>query len=313
MDGLKLAFEDRATYYKTLMGILPDAALIILPDGNIVHANTRAVQFFGLPGDPSVTGQSIFDIVQPEDRDRAGIDIGGVIQNGELHDAEYKLLRKDGAIFWASVSAKLIPSPEDEWKAILILVRDISSRKLAEESLHNLAVTDELTGLFNRRGFSLAAEQELKHAFRRKEGLVLLFYDIDNLKAINDTFGHAEGDKAIKTAAKALRATFRESDIVARWGGDEFIVLALDVPEGRVPVLLRRLDQVLRQINKEGSVPYDISFCKGISQYDATAPFNLTEMEMIADEMMYKEKQEKTFSRELFLKVASEKVEASLP
>jgi diguanylate cyclase (GGDEF)-like protein/PAS domain S-box-containing protein len=313
MNSLTSAVEDRGTYYKTIVMVLPDAAMIILPNGSIVHANARAIQFFGLSDDPSSIGQSVFDIVQQVDHERAGIDIGNVIQNGEVHDAEYQIPRKDGAILWASVSAKLLHSPDDDRKTILILVRDISARKLAEESLRNLAVTDELTGLFNRRGFSLAAEQEVKHAFRRKEGLVLLFYDLDNLKMINDTFGHAEGDKAIKAAAKVLRSTFRESDIVARWGGDEFIVLALDVPEGRIPVLLQRLNHALRQINEKQTLPYGISFCKGIANFNPDSPLSLAEMQMQADEMMYREKQEKAHSRRLSFRAASEKVETSLP
>ncbi|MCX7027105.1 MAG: GGDEF domain-containing protein, partial [Spirochaetes bacterium] len=164
------------------------------------------------------------------------------------------------------------------------------------EHLRDLAVTDDLTGLFNRRGFALAAEQEIKHAFRRKVGLVLLFLDIDNLKIINDTFGHAEGDKAIKKAAKALRTTFRESDVVARWGGDEFVVLALDVPKGRVPILINRLDDVLHKSNEKQDIAYHILFSKGFAYFDPAKPLTLSEMVKVADEMMYKDKQERNLS-----------------
>ncbi|HWQ42679.1 MAG TPA: diguanylate cyclase [Desulfosporosinus sp.] len=80
--------------------------------------------------------------------------------------------------------------------------------------------------------------------------MVLLFFDIDNLKMINDTFGHLEGDKAIKKATQTLRATFCELDIITRLGGDEFVVLALDIKQGRTPILLHRLDQIMREYIK---------------------------------------------------------------
>lgn len=293
MNGKKLFHEDSETYYQTLVEISPDAVLIIHPDGKIVEANTKAMQFFSLAKDKSINEQNIYNIIQPEDHDRARTSIGKVSLNEELHDAEYKVLRQDGTILWASVSAKLISSPGKDPNTILILIRDISNRKIAEETLRNLAVTDDLTGLYNRRGFVLAAEQELKHAHRRKEGLVLLFFDLDNLKTINDSYGHAEGDKAIKEAARVLRTAFRESDIVARWGGDEFIVLALDIPQGRIHALLNRLDQIVRKYCEDHTFVYNISLSRGIAHYNPGAPLSLTELEKIADEMMYKEKQDK--------------------
>lgn len=302
MNDKKLSHKHGETYYQTLMEISPDALLIIDQNGKIVDSNAKAAQFFGLTYDSSTNEQVIFDFMLPEDRDTAKTDIGRAILNEELHDVEYRLQQPDGTILWGSISAKLIPFAEKNLKTILVLIRDITKRKIAEESLRNLTVTDVLTGLYNRRGFSLAAEQEIKHASRRKEGLVLLFLDINNLKIINDTFGHDEGDNAIREAAKALRATFRESDIVARWGGDEFIVLALDVPKGRVPVLLQRLDQVLQKFNEKKDVAYNISFSIGIARYDPATPSGLTEMEKIADEMMYKEKQEKNLSNKMILK-----------
>lgn len=293
MNSQKSCHEDSEMYYQTLVEISPDAVLIIHPNGEIIEANTKATQFFNLANDLSKNEQSIFDIIQPEDYDRARTSIEKISLNEELYDAEYKLLRQDGTILWTSVSAKLISSPGKDPNTILILIRDISNRKIAEETLRNLAVTDDLTSLYNRRGFILAAEQELKHARRRKEGLVLLFFDIDNLKVINDTYGHAEGDKTIKETARVLRTAFRESDIVARWGGDEFIVFALDIPQGRIHALLNRLDQIVREYSENHTFTHNISLSRGIAHYNPGAPSSLAELEKIADEMMYKEKQNK--------------------
>ena len=101
-------------------------------------------------------------------------------------------------------------------------------RKRMEEEIRSLSLTDELTGLYNRRGFTLLAEQEVKLAHRMNRTMLLFFCDVDNLKGINDTHGHAQGDLALKEVSAILKETFREADILARLGGDEFVVLAVD-------------------------------------------------------------------------------------
>ena len=159
-----------------------------------------------------------------------------------------------------------------------------------EENLRNLSVTDELTGLYNRRGFAFAAEQELKHAHRTKKSMALLFFDMDKLKSINDTYGHAEGDEALKATAAALRSTFRESDIIGRWGGDEFVVLALDVPAGSISILQRRFEESLARRNASESVHYSISLSVGITRYDPELPISLHDLISMADEGMYEGK-----------------------
>jgi len=297
----KSADFENETILQTLWENSPDAIIIIHPDGKILRANAKALQFFGMSGRISMDGLNVFDAILPEDQNRARTNIGRVAMNEELQEAEYKLNTPDGSLLWRSIRTKLLSGPKDEEKKILIVLRDITDQKNMEEHLRSLAVTDDLTGLYNRRGFALAAEQELRHAFRRKEELTLLFFDIDNLKMINDTFGHIEGDKVIKSAAMALRSIFRESDIVARWGGDEFVVLALDVPNGRVPVLLERLEKGLKQYNELNADSYALMFSLGIANYDSEKPFNLSEMVRIADKMMYKDKQEKKLSRSAIL------------
>ena len=137
-----------------------------------------------------------------------------------------------------------------------------------EEEIHNLSFTDELTGLFNRRGFILMAEQELKLAQRLKRSELLLFGDLDNLKLINDRWGHAQGDQVIKDIGVILKETLREADLVARFGGDEFVVLAADASLENADVLRNRIHVSLEKRNKEGSLPCQFSISLGIAQYD---------------------------------------------
>src|SRR5690606_30591217 len=108
------------------------------------------------------------------------------------------------------------------------IARDVTERRARERALQSLTIVDDLTGLYNRRGFLTLAERHLKLAIRKKAGLFLLFADLDGLKQINDTFGHLEGDRALVSAAQILRQSFRSADIIARLGGDEFTVFPLE-------------------------------------------------------------------------------------
>jgi diguanylate cyclase (GGDEF)-like protein len=176
-----------------------------------------------------------------------------------------------------------------------LLVRSIRyavERKRAEEAIRALSLEDELTGLANRRGFFTLAEQQFKVARRTKSGLFLLFSDVDGLKATNDRFGHAEGDRLIRDAAQILRATFRDSDIVARIGGDEFVVLMIQTDEAAAARFLARLGAEIERRNA-GERRCPLSLSVGLTRFDPEAPVPLDELIRRADELMYEEKRKK--------------------
>jgi diguanylate cyclase (GGDEF)-like protein len=173
------------------------------------------------------------------------------------------------------------------------IIRDTSERKRAEALVRLLSLTDELTGLYNRRGFLTLAEQQLKLAARTRRRMYLLFVDLDGMKAINDTLGHQEGDQAIREAAALLKNTYRESDIIARIGGDEFAVL---VPEARKEdgrALTARLERNLAALEKKEGLPFKLSLSIGIVSCDASDPCSLEVLLDRADRMMYEQKQGK--------------------
>lgn len=279
--------------YRSIVEMSPNAIVVIQPDRSISAANSQTLSLLGFEDLSDFLGRDIIDFILPEERRRAESDLRRVAMAERLYNLEYRLLRRDRTSFWAEVSGSLIPEMEGKRGGTLVTARDISKRKSMKENLRNLAVTDELTGLYNRRGFSLAAEQELKRAHRAKVDLVLFFFDIDRLKAINDTFGHAEGDEALRAAATALSSTFRASDIIARWGGDEFVLLAIDVPKGSASSLLQRLDEKLASLNGAEGARYRISFSVGMSRYDPEKGISLHELVRIADEAMYEKKRKR--------------------
>jgi diguanylate cyclase (GGDEF)-like protein len=162
-----------------------------------------------------------------------------------------------------------------------------------EQEIRNLSLTDELTGLYNRRGFTLLAEQEMKLARREKRSMLLFYGDLDDLKAINDTHGHAQGDLALKELASILKAIFREADILARFGGDELVILAVDASMESAEILSRRIRLALERGNQQEDRPYPLSLSLGFSHYDPEAPRTVSELIAQADGRMYQQKQEK--------------------
>ncbi|MGQ9648257.1 MAG: GGDEF domain-containing response regulator [Thermodesulfobacteriota bacterium] len=161
-----------------------------------------------------------------------------------------------------------------------------------EEELLALSLIDELTGLYNRRRFLVLTEQYLKQSARTKRKLLLLFIDMDHLKWINDHYGHHEGDQALKDFANILKRTFRESDIVARIGGDEFVVL-LESKDECGQIVLTRLDENIKHHNAKKSRPYDLSISVGMTQFDPEHPIPVDELLSNADALMYAQKRKK--------------------
>jgi len=165
-------------------------------------------------------------------------------------------------------------------------------RNRAEEALRTLSLIDELTGLHNRRGFFALAEQQLNIANRMKKEMLLIFADLDQLKWINDTLGHHEGDLALIEAAGILKETFRKSDIIARIGGDEFVITT-EAVEASVNVLITRLLENLDSYNAKGDRRYKLSLSTGITRYEPENPCSIDELLRRADALMYEAKRKK--------------------
>src|SRR5271168_423398 len=162
-------------------------------------------------------------------------------------------------------------------------------KSLLDAQVRSLAITDDLTGFFNRRGFLASATQQVKLGHRDRQNILLFFCDVDNLKRINDSFGHREGDFALIRTADALEETFRDSDILARIGGDEFAILAWEASLPNRRRILSRLEKNLEKANSE-EPRYKLSLSVGVGRYDPQDPLSLAELMAHADRDMYKHK-----------------------
>lgn len=169
----------------------------------------------------------------------------------------------------------------------------LEAQEHAEKVLQSYTLSDELTGLYNRRGFMTLAEQQVKIADRMKGRMLLIFADVDDLKMINDTLGHLEGDRALIDTAHLIRETFRESDIVARIGGDEFVVFTMETYEINAEVLISRLQENLDAFNAKSTRRYKLAVSVGIARYDPEKPSSIDELLARADRLMYEHKQSK--------------------
>ena len=172
-------------------------------------------------------------------------------------------------------------------------IRYAIERHQLQMALRAMALVDDLTGLYNRRGFQTLARQHMKMADRMRKRVSHIFVDLDGLKEINDTLGHREGDLALIETADLLKETFRESDIIARIGGDEFVVLALETVGLGQEHWVTRLQDNLTRRNERPERRYRLSVSMGIAYYDPDFPCPLDDLLDRADALMYEQKRTK--------------------
>ncbi len=177
----------------------------------------------------------------------------------------------------------------------MAVLTDITDRKHMEEEILALSLRDELTTLYNRRGFMTLAEQQLKTASRLKKKIALLYLDMDDLKKINDASGHKMGDRALAEVAFILKKSFREADIIGRLGGDEFSVLAMESTKMDVEILIQRLQEKLTLFNSRSSAEagFSLSVSIGVCVREPEEPATVEEMLSRADHLMYEQKRSK--------------------
>ena len=249
--------------YRQLLAMSPEAVLVHA-DGTIIFTNPAAAELLGVASADALVGRSIGDFATAESLE-ALEGLSSTAEGGRPPRVRGRLVKSTGAALDVEISSS--PCVYHDRPAVVVLARDISSQLRYERDLHALALVDELTGLHNRRGFTLFADQEIARARRSGRMPTLVFADVDDLKGINDVHGHASGDVAIRLVATAFKSILRESDIVARWSGDEFIALLSDGDPGAAEQIS---DRLAAAIASQGStdVPYFVSATVGTSALD---------------------------------------------
>jgi diguanylate cyclase (GGDEF)-like protein/PAS domain S-box-containing protein len=254
-------------------------------DFNIIRANKAAEQILGLPF--LLPGTKCYKYYHGKDDPMEGCPSCDCIKSGmpvsfEMSEPYLNMYLEIRAIPRFDAGNKLA--------GLLHIARDITERKKMEDILRTMSITDELTGLLNRRGFFSLAQKQLKVAERSKRTMSVIYADLDGLKAINDTLGHKEGDAALLEFAELLKDTFRESDIIARLGGDEFaVVVEVSEPDSEV-IIKKRLEEGLEALNSRKDRRYALLISIGIIRYDPYHPRSIDELLSLSDKLMYENK-----------------------
>ena len=259
-------------------------------EGRYLYASPAAIALLGY--EPSeLIGSTLYDLVHEADRTSVRRTHLLVLEKLGAALSAYRVRRKDGRYIWFESTIREVPrSGRDTPRELVIVSRDITERKLQEERLRDLAILDELTGLYNRRGFMALANQHLKQAKRAKRRALVIFADLNGLKGINDTHGHADGDRALIAAADVFNRTFRDSDVVARVGGDEFAILAIEADTHHLETIRTRLQHAIDVANRGQLHPFELSVSIGVVSYDPEQHATVEELMALADREMYSHK-----------------------
>ncbi len=266
------------------------AGVYVVQDGKFCFLNSNAVAYSGYTME-ELLKEDTMGIVHAEDREQLKNNAAEMLRGTRTSPYAFRIITKEGQIRWIMETVTSII-----WegkRAILGNSMDITERKKMEEGLVTLSITDLLTGLYNRRGFIMFAEQQLKLSDRAKRSMLLFFTDLDGMKWINDTLGHEEGDKALIEVASALKETFRSSDIIARMGGDEFAILAIDTTDINPEIIITRLQNLIDIRNRQENRRYTLSVSVGSSFYDPENPRSIDNLMAEADRLMYEHKRSK--------------------
>ncbi len=283
-------------FFLTLIDELPNPIRRTDANGKCDYFNKTWLNFTGKTMAQEL-GEGWIQGVHQEDRERLLKGFRGSFASRSPYTREYRLAAGNGEFRWVSEFGRPFNDIDGKFAGYISSCYDVHDRKNYEETLRSVSVTDDQTGLLNRRGFFALAERQLKIISRTKKGALLFYADLDRLKEVNDTLGHPAGDAAIVETAAVLKKIFRESDIIARLGGDEFAALLLENTEIEDEnVIMNRLHACIRTENEKPGRRYALSLSAGIARYDPAHPCSLDEFISRADTLMYREKKTKQLS-----------------
>jgi diguanylate cyclase len=271
--------------------------VILLDEANrITYVNRAATPLLGLSHRPGVFyyGAEDGDVPVPGWL----IDLVGRAGQRELNSEQIVDLKGDETIF--DIHLRPMLDVSDKFQGTVAILHDITALHRAESALaeraryhEQLSITDPLTGALNRRGLQILADKQVALALRNREPLAVLFLDVDELKVINDRFGHSAGDATLSAVATALEKSFRVSDVVARVGGDEFVVVLPDRSATETEVIIERVAANLKDAMTSSGLEIDVGFSTGWAQLDPARHKDFEQLIGEADAAMYSTKRER--------------------
>lgn len=262
----------------------------IRPDFEVAELNNSAATILQSTRE-ELLGQSLKSILKGTAGSQLARRYASLLKSGHQISED---LRVDPRVFsaqWLEHRAVATAS------AVVVTLRDISARKREARKLHRELLRDDLTGLLNRRGFLALAEQQLRLIRRNGGSAVVMYLDLDDFKVINDSFGHAAGDEVLNEIGRILRSTLRDCDLIARMGGDEFTLLALDADQAGARVIQRRIESALFLANARGAFPRPVTASIGHACIEVGDDADLHALLARADQLLYRRKKRRHLKR----------------
>ncbi|HYW71299.1 MAG TPA: diguanylate cyclase [Pyrinomonadaceae bacterium] len=291
-ERISKALRETEEHFRNAFDYAAIGMALVSPQGAWLRVNRSLCNLLGYT-EPEMLDSNFQAVTHPDDVGNDLANLYRLLQSETpTSQVEKRYVHRDGEVVWALNSVSLVRDADESPAHFIFQIQDITERKRAEAALESLSLVDELTGLYNRRGFLAVTEQHVA-AIRRDQKVPLVVYaDLDGLKGINDSFGHHEGDRALAMAAQILKETFRSSDILARLGGDEFVALAaIDMDEG-ADSLTNRLQAQFDASNELRARPYNLSVSVGVAHFEDDR-YSIEELMAQADHAMYEEKRSK--------------------
>lgn len=288
--------------FKEFVQNLPIAIFVVDRQGHPCYANPAAIELLGRGADPSAKPEdlgerySAFLSGTAHEYPAERMPLFRALQGESCTVDDMEIRRPDGTVA-LQVWGTPVYDATSGIKYAIAAFTDITARKRAERALQEKeqqaqeqALRDDLTGLHNRRGLLHVMDALMKLGIRGERALSLVYIDVDHMKTINDTLGHSEGDRALVDVARILQANLRESDFIARIGGDEFCVVLSGGNEVQDRSAIARIEAAVRDHNAISDRPYDVSFSVGVARFDPVSPSTIEELLREADAAMYRDK-----------------------
>ncbi len=300
-EALKRTADDLATseeYFRLLTENSNDLVRTHDLDGNVLYVSPSVERMLGYATEEFRAFPPL-QLVHPDDRAALAPNpaLPPLSQRFKDLPVEYRALHKDGSYRWLEISFAARRDANGVMIGEQSSARDVTDRRLAEqrlttqaEQLRTLSLHDELTGLYNRRGWLELAGQQMRLAIREKRGAAVVFADLNGMKQINDLHGHEAGDRALRDTERILRTACREVDIIARFGGDEFVVFGLDFKETGLEALRARIQGAIAEQNSSATRPFRLSLSLGAAFFRPEFPETIDALLDRADSEMYQRK-----------------------
>lgn len=269
---------------------LDEAVFVIDAERTVKEMNQAAEEMFGHTLEEIRRGSTRILHIDEDHFNQFGEKIQEAFDAGKTANFEFQMRRKNGEIFPSEHTVSLLRDEDETILGIVSVVRDITKRKQMEKELVTLATTDPLTGIANRRTGILFLDNHMRLARRKGNRLAVCFVDIDGLKKANDRYGHHIGDELIRNTGRIIADSLRESDLVCRMGGDEFLLVFPDTTVEQAMDIWKRIQARVADHNSGTDRPHRIGLSHGYAEYDPNGNITSDDLITMADMKMYREK-----------------------